>query len=166
MSHITNRERRKLGRVWNKILHDRYLCALWEFPSKDCQTQSVTDEATGGRPLHSALAVWSTVITVVTSESKSAIQYIRWPKRCPVRHPVVADSCPDVKNEGKDGFQQAFIEDFHLSLKVDGKTTDHVVSPYIIEQHNQGEQGGSNLQPIRKITSEAMCCTIHSSHLA
>lgn len=40
----------------------------------------------------------------------------------------MADSCPDVKNEGKDGFQQAFTDDFHLSLKVEGKTTDRVVS--------------------------------------
>lgn len=69
------------------------------------------------------------VITVVTSENNnSSIQYIRWPKRWPVEHSVVADSCPDVKNNGKDGFQQDFIDDFHLPLKAEGKTAHHVVS--------------------------------------
>lgn len=80
----------------------------------------MTDEATVGLSLDSTLAVWSMVITAVTSENdKSSIQYIRWPKRWPVEHSAVADSCPDVKNERKDGFQQAFIDDFNLSLKVE-----------------------------------------------
>lgn len=65
MSHITNRERRKLGRVQNKILHDRYLFSLWKFLSKDCQAQSVTEEATVGLPLDSTLAVWNTVTAAV-----------------------------------------------------------------------------------------------------
>lgn len=66
MSHITSRERRKLGRVRNKILHNRYLFSLWKFLPKDCQAQSVTEEATAGLPLDSTLAVWSTVTAVVT----------------------------------------------------------------------------------------------------
>lgn len=82
-------------KIWNEILHDRYLFSLWEFPSKDCQAQSVTDEATVGLSLDSTLAVWSMAITVVTSENnKSSIQYIRWPKMWPVEHSVVANSCP------------------------------------------------------------------------
>ena len=69
------------------------------------------------------------VIAVVTSKNNnSSTQYSGWPKRWPVEHSGVADSCPDVKNDGKDKFQQDYIDDFHLSLKIEGKTAVHKVS--------------------------------------
>lgn len=88
----------------------------------------MTDEITVGLS-SSTLAVWSMVIAVVTSENNnSSTRYSGWPKRWPVEHSVVADSYPDVKNDGKDNFQQGYIDDFHLSLKVEGKTAVHKVS--------------------------------------
>lgn len=66
------------------------------------------------------------VIAVANSEnSNSSTQYSGWPKRWSVKHSVVADTCPDVKNDEKDNFQQDYIDDFHLSLKVEGKTAVH-----------------------------------------
>ena len=104
----------------------------------------MTDEATAGLSEDSALAVWSVVITVVTSGNKTAVQYIRGPKRCPIEHSVVVDSCRDVNNGRKDGFQQAFIDGFHLSLTVEGKTEDHVVCTNIIDEHSQEKQEAVN----------------------
>lgn len=104
------------------------ICFLFgNFHLKTVKHKTVTGEITVGLS-SSTLAVWSMVIAVVTSENNnSSTRYSGWPKRWPVEHSVVADSCPDVKNDGKDNFQQGYIDDFHLSLKVERKTAVHKV---------------------------------------
>lgn len=119
--------------------------------------------------LDPTLTVCSMVITVVTRENnKSSIQYIGGPKRWPVERSAVADSCPDVKNDGKDGFQQAFIDDFHLynSRSRREDRGPRCLMPVLLNEHSQGRRRGSGRQRVGRITSETMFCSCVPYHLA